>query len=386
MNHNNLNVSTQARAAAQAGVTLIELMVGLVVGLLAVLVISQVMLTSEGQKRTATGGADAQISGALALYTLQRDLEQAGYGIANNPSIFGCPLSARFNGAVVAGFAPRLEPVVITPQASRPAGSVGDSIRILSSSADTFAMPIRVLPPEYLPGNQVFNVQSIVGFRQGDLALAAKPGDITQPCSVFQVTGVPAANALPRANNATWNAAGTPSTGYTGGDLVINLGQLLDNVYEINGGVLQLSSFNAAAPAVRTTRDLQTDIVQMRAFYGRDTSVPPAGVTTDGTVDIFDTTTPTVGADWDRVLSVRIIAVARSSAFEREIVTTANPRWSVGELPATTGAVSCSAGGPAACIELDVGAGVAGDVPAKHYRYKVFETIVPLRNTLWRST
>ena len=104
MNHNTSNVRTRARAAAQAGVTLIELMVGLVVGLLAVLVISQVMLTSEGQKRTATGGADAQISGALALYTLQRDLEQAGYGIASNPSIFGCPLSARFNGAAIAGF------------------------------------------------------------------------------------------------------------------------------------------------------------------------------------------------------------------------------------------------------------------------------------------
>jgi type IV pilus assembly protein PilW len=382
MNHNTSNVSTHARAAAQAGVTLIELMVGLVVGLLAVLVISQVMLTSEGQKRTATGGADAQISGALALYTLQRDLEQAGYGIASNPSIFGCPLSARFNGAVVPGFAPRLEPVVITPQASRPVGSVGDSIRILSSSADTFAMPIRVLPPPYVPGDLTFNVQSTVGFRQGDLALVAKT-DIAQPCSVFQVTGVPTANTLPRTNNATWNAAGTPSTSYTGGDVVINLGQLLDNIYEINGGVLQLSSFNAATPATRATRDLQTDIVQLRAFYGRDTSAPPGA--TDGTVDIFDNTTPTVADGWERVLSVRIIAVARSSTFEREIVTTANPRWSVGAAPATTGAVPCAAGGPAACIELDVGAGVAGDVPAKHYRYKVFETIVPLRNILWRS-
>jgi type IV pilus assembly protein PilW len=385
MNHSISNASTQARATAQAGVTLVELMVGMVVGLLAVLVISQVMLTSEGHKRTATGGADAQVGGALALYTLQRDLEQAGYGIASNPSIFGCPLSARFNGAVVAGFAPRLEPVVITPQASRPAGSVGDSIRILSSSADTFAMPIRLLPPQYVPGSQAFNVQSIVGFRQGDLALAAKT-DITQPCAVFQVTGVPAANALPRADNATWNAVGTPSTSYTGGDVVINLGQLLDNVYEINGSALQLSSFTAATPAARAIRDLQTDIVQMRAFYGRDTSAPPPGANTDGTVDIFDTTTPTTAAGWERVLSVRIVAVARSSTFEREIVTTANPLWSVGEAPATTGAVSCLGGGPAVCIELDVGAGVGGDVPAKHYRYKVFETIVPLRNILWRST
>ncbi len=34
---------------------------------------------------------------------------------------------------------------------------------------------------------------------------------------------------------------------------------------------------------------------------------------------------------------------------------------------------------------LDVGAGVSGDVPAKHYRYKVFDTLIPLRNMVWRS-
>jgi type IV pilus assembly protein PilW len=119
----------------------------------------------------------------------------------------------------------------------------------------------------------------------------------------------------------------------------------------------------------------------MRAFYGRDTST---GTTTDGVIDVFDNTTPTTNDGWQRVLAVRVIAVARSSIYEKEIVTPANPRWSVGSAPTVSGAATCPSGS-GACIELDVGAGATGDVPAKHYRYKVFDTVVPLRNLLWRS-
>ena len=66
--------SRHARSSAR-GVTLIELMVGMVIGLLAVLVIAQVALLFEGQKRSTTGGSDAQVNGALSLQMLQRDLQ-----------------------------------------------------------------------------------------------------------------------------------------------------------------------------------------------------------------------------------------------------------------------------------------------------------------------
>jgi len=53
------------------GFTLIELMVAVALGLLTTLVIAQVFLQSEGNKRTTTSGSDAQVTGALALYALQ---------------------------------------------------------------------------------------------------------------------------------------------------------------------------------------------------------------------------------------------------------------------------------------------------------------------------
>jgi type IV pilus assembly protein PilW len=104
-----------ACASHQRGVTLIELMVGMVIGMLAILVISQVLLVSEGQKRTTTGGADAQVNGALALYTLQRDIQTAGYGFTSSPALIGCPINARFNGTTPTGFATTLAPIFITP-------------------------------------------------------------------------------------------------------------------------------------------------------------------------------------------------------------------------------------------------------------------------------
>ncbi|MGB8856654.1 MAG: prepilin-type N-terminal cleavage/methylation domain-containing protein, partial [Burkholderiales bacterium] len=60
------------RADKQSGFSLVEVMVGLLIGLLGTIVIFQVFSISEGQKRTTTSGNDANQSGVFALYTLER--------------------------------------------------------------------------------------------------------------------------------------------------------------------------------------------------------------------------------------------------------------------------------------------------------------------------
>ena len=65
----------------QSGFTIVELMVGLVIGLIASLVIMQTFSAFEGSKRSTTGIADAQTNGSIGLYMLQRELQFAGYGI-----------------------------------------------------------------------------------------------------------------------------------------------------------------------------------------------------------------------------------------------------------------------------------------------------------------
>jgi len=207
MKPHSLMDSRALRRSTQRGVTLVEMMVGMLVGLFAVMFISQVLLTSESQKRTTTGGSDAQVNGALALYTMQRDLQMAGYGIASSPTVIGCPVSARFNSTSPTGFTATLAPVVITPEASRPSGSVGDSVRMLASSKGSYSVPTRVIPPGYVVGGTEFPVRASLGFAQGDLALVGTNG--TSPCWVFQVTGTPPARALPRGNAS---ATGTRPT------------------------------------------------------------------------------------------------------------------------------------------------------------------------------
>jgi type IV pilus assembly protein PilW len=70
----------------QSGFTIIELMVGMVIGLVATVVIMQTFSNFEGNKRSATGITDAQTNGSIGLYMIQRELQFAGYGI---PAVSG---------------------------------------------------------------------------------------------------------------------------------------------------------------------------------------------------------------------------------------------------------------------------------------------------------
>lgn len=355
----------------ERGVTLVELMVGLLIGLLAVLIITQVFLVSEGQRRTTTGGSDAQVNGALSLHTIQRDVQMAGYGLTSSPGILGCPINARFNSSTPTGFPSVLAPVVITPEASRPSGSIGDSIRVLSSSKTSYSVPTRVVPPAYAVGGTAFPVTSALGVEANDLALVAT--NAADPCWVFQVTSSPTPASIPRADN-NWNGSGYPDRAYGDGSVLVNLGRLIDNQYEVNGNVLQISSFDVTAPSTRNVQDIQAGIVNMRAYYGKDTD-------NDGVVDAFDTTTPTTNAQWVQVLAVRVVLVARSEQYEKEAVTFAAPSVDVGTTPPTAGATTC---GTSACITLGV-SHLGTGTEWQHYRYKTFDTVIPLRNMLWGS-
>lgn len=98
---------------ANAGFSIVEIMVGMVIALVGVVVIFQVFSASEGIKRTTTSGGDALQNGASALFTLERSLKEAGYGIfssTNQP-----PLPADPAGTA---------PVTITPGAANASDSI----------------------------------------------------------------------------------------------------------------------------------------------------------------------------------------------------------------------------------------------------------------------
>lgn len=66
---------------SQAGFSLVDVMVGMVLSLIGTIVIFQVFSVSESIKRTTTSGGEAQQNGVAALFMLERALKEAGYGI-----------------------------------------------------------------------------------------------------------------------------------------------------------------------------------------------------------------------------------------------------------------------------------------------------------------
>jgi type IV pilus assembly protein PilW len=359
----------------QRGFTLIELMIGALIGLLATLAVTFVLVNSEGQKRTTTSGSDAQVNGALALNTLQRQVQGAGYGFGAVPAVVGCALSATFNGAAITDFPPSLAPVTITDGAS----GAPDSIRVLASGKTSFSIPLRVVAPGYVAGNTSVPVGSVRGIAQGDLVVVAQ--SITAPpavaCEVFQVTANPGSLPVVARTDNAWNRAGAPVAAYAEGAGLFNLGALIDATYSIQNNGLAVKSLNIASdanstPSYPAAAELYPNIVQLQAFYGKDTSSPPDGV------DTWDNVTPTTNAQWLQVVAVRMALVARSAQYEKEEVTTANLSWDVGNAGTVAGSSGC---GTSRCVTIKL-----DTLPDwKHYRYKLFETIVPLRNLLWNS-
>jgi type IV pilus assembly protein PilW len=361
-------------------------MVGLVVGLISTLAITQILLTSEGQKRTTTSGSDAQVSGVLALDTLRNAIQVAGYGFSSLPRVVGCPLQAKFNNAAVAGFPSNLVPVVITDGAS----DAPDSIRVLASSKTSFSVPLTVIDPGYNPAvaaqNTAFPVLSVSGVAAGDLMVAAN--DASTKCQVFQASAAPTTNKVDRADDpGKWNAIGFPDLTFTAplNSSVLNLGELDDISYSVSAaGTLQFNKFmlNAASvPSYSGNTDVYSNIVNMQAYYGKASTITATVLT--GPVDTWDTTLPVTNLEWLRVLAVKIAIVSRSDQYEKTEVTTTDPVWDVGANSPIAGAVTCPTS-TNKCITLKIPR-TANSSDWKHYRYKVFDTVIPLRNMIWNS-
>ncbi len=68
-------------AKRQSGLSLVDVMVGMVLALIGTIIIFQAFSVSEQIKRVTTGGGDAQQNGAAALLALERAVKLAGYGI-----------------------------------------------------------------------------------------------------------------------------------------------------------------------------------------------------------------------------------------------------------------------------------------------------------------
>jgi type IV pilus assembly protein PilW len=360
---------TPAIRKTQRGVSLVELLVAAAIGIIASLAIFQVFAVFEGQKRTTTSGGEAQTSGTLALFTIERELRQAGYGI-NNLTFLGCKIQGR-DSLTGTNFTLEMVPVKITQGAA----GAPDTITVMYGNGDLLPNPASI--NQSMPSaSSDYKVSNPYGFQEGDIVIAAEAG---KDCTLAQVSNLP---GMPNPTGEVIHNPGTytdPTTGvqkdirynpsalppggiaYTTSAKLFNIGVLpSNNIYSVlNGQLMQQRMLFGDVPPGGTP--LYDNVVQLQAQYGKDTN-------NNGVVDVFDEITPANTAEWAQVLAVRVAVVARSALYEKEEVTLAPLKlWEdSATAPTTTGPVWTP---------------TADD---RHYRYKVFQTVVPLRNLIWK--
>lgn len=393
MNRYPTSASRAHRAAprrASRGVTLVELMVGVVIGLLAVLVIAQVALLFEGQKRSTTAGSDAQLSGALGLQVLQRDLQMSGYGYASGGGV-GCRLRGKRGGVTPPWYDQPMTPVRIVDGTDATIGSPDSLVVLYSGKADAafFSVPMRVFENHPRSATQfVLDARTNLGNALGDMVVAvpnrtplASANQVANNwCTVFNISTDPATTGDRVVHDigasGPWNqdltATEFPGTlaadvSYAAGSQLVNLGSMVYREYSLTGAAggsgLRMRMVDNTTATWTSADEMFPQIVNLQAVYGWDTSTPP-----DNVADVWSVAQPAAlpGAwDWRRIVAVRVALVARSNQFEKTEVTLQQPVWFNG----TENQVL-----------------TISHLPNwQRYRYKVFEAVVPLRNLLWQS-
>jgi type IV pilus assembly protein PilW len=356
---------------SMAGFSLVELMVGVLIGLIGVMVIFQVFSVSEGIKRTTTGGGDAQQNGSLSLFTIERNLRMAGYGM-NVLNFIGCPI--RFYDE---GVNPPFESTdgswkLVPVEIISGAGTLADTIIMMRGDSDLTPVPATMTQGMPSPSAD-YKVDVRYGFRPGDMVLAVEPG---KDCTIAQATEIPGVkgksdNVIHNsgtyhddngvAHAARYNKPAGLGVSYDKGALLYNLGALPGRyVFQIQQNRLTLQNTMTEA----TSSALFDNVVQLQAEYGKDTNA-------DGIVDVWNAVSPAAGSvEWQGIIALRMGLVARSTTPERPNpatgvceTTTVNPTWADPPQP----------------IDLSI---TGADWQC--FRYKVFETVVPLKNLIWR--
>ena len=366
----------------QKGFSLIELMIGMVIGLIAALVITNVLTKYEQQKRGATGNSDAQTNGAIALYNIQRDIESAGWGLptfGEDFSPFLCRLSnlsalnTEINHDNNAG-TPNigLSPILISNGTGT---NSSDVISIRYGNTMKSGGSVRVTAS----GANVLTVDNNLGCTVGDVALVMRDGNpLPQFCQMTRVIALSAAAVTPA--TITLDATTAPASSIID-DEVACLGAWNEHQYAVGGPGTMLNQLtrtgtlnNAVFPAVGIPNAapvaIVPDIVSMQAQYGVTNDLITNQVTSyvDATGGVWG---PTITRNNRNLIkSIRVAVVARSGLREPVAVSTA----------CNGGAANLAR----VCIwnnTTDVD--LTGLADWANYRYRVYETVIPLRNVMW---
>lgn len=417
-------------APRQRGVTLVELMVTLLVGMILTAAVFGVLAVYEGRKRTTTSVNDVSQSGSFAMHMLDRWVRSAGSGfaqagvptapaaggIANTTLAFGCrvlasrgaavlpraagtPLPAPFanvNTGVAGSF--RLAPVLVLPGQTVPGVSAqaSDVIVVMAGAGgfgDVPLLPRVAIDPAATafatPGQ--IHLANSVSLAGGDLLLVADQpaaGGAAADCMVQEVAagfagGLPSAVDL-GGSYAVSPIAGTALATFSEQAVAMKLGNvgagnppgfLLIGVGDDNTlfsyDLLQTAGADVAGAPSPNLRAVADGVFELHALYGVDGDG-------DGRVDQWiDPGAAPAGYTLPELMSgsaAAATAIGRIKALRVGLILRTALRERDPVAPAQL--VLFSDLGPALTHTRVLAAG------ERHFRYRSVESTIPLRNAL----
>lgn len=349
-----------------AGFTLIETMVGIVIGLLVVAIIFQMATVSESMRRNTISINDAQQNGLVSSFILGIQLANAGNAIANAANeLATCenPLAKNPTWSPAKAFANSWRPLSVLI-VDGGAADVPDSFAVSYSMSPTIITP--ALFTSAAAANSSYSVQSPGGFKTDDLVLAIGLNGICNPSRVTQVSAVDANGVV------TVDHTGNPAT-MNASSLLFNLGSSRDpqkTFYDIQNNVLRGTTLVDAqgAQVVGVPNPIASNVVTMKVQYGIDTD-------NDGFVDSWTAATGNWTPDQlfaadaiklNQIKAVRIGIIVQGEQFDKSA---GDFNWSLFRDSAGNATYS--------------GTFPASTSPPGNFRYRVYETIIPLRNEIW---
>lgn len=367
------------KRAPQRGFSLVELMIGLLIGLVATLAITRVFSQYEGQKRSIAGGADAQSSGLLAMYYLQRDLQNAGFGLPLNNPTDASPLLCALNTTIVQdAVAINLSPLWIED-----GGQGSDRIRVRYGTSASGGASVRATGVMTAPALEA----PLLGCQINDVVLFTQT-PANPKCTLARLQALNSDRTIQALSELNTAPTAQPVTDLNGSERVqlSCLGVWNEYQYQLNtrqeltrtGGNPSGSRFPD-----QTAVAVVSHVVALQAQYGIAETLDTASTAITSArflneVSSWQDATGDFGAsmtlaDRNRIRAVRVAVVTRDPARHKTKVSQSCQGSEAGL------AKVCIWTQDATPSSVVLGAGTDW----QYYRYRVSEAVVPLRNLLW---
>lgn len=378
-------------AAAQRGVGIVETMVGILIGMVVVLVVYNTLILAEEHKRANIGVADAQITGQLTQFILGREVANGGAALMMSvDELAGCSDW-------------RLKPLPVAIRAGATANDP-DELTIFYSTSPRIAHGVQVASHTSSDTSHL-TVESPNGFSQDDWFLATK-GALSPDCAMGRITAMAQPDDSvypPAADGGRVKLTYTPASAITFSvGRAINLGpQVMRVHYTVDPAKAQLNSQNVnwldagfPLPVV----PLAQNIVLLKAQYGVDTNgdnlvdcwTPADNANACGNgVDYTGPSDPATlaggagsfsaaanAAQLRSIKAVRVAIIVRSEDEARHDASGSHLQNQTAWL------FNCGANDATCQGRMQIDNTTLHD----YFRYRIYETTIPLRNALWNQT